>query len=90
MQNHGHLLGSENISANGLRIMLDKYEAQFQIDILQRLDIIIGLLRQLGASLPTTVILPDDSDSDTDVAGNSDWSKADSSLSLRFFDKKEG
>ena len=35
-----------------------KYEAQFQIALLQRMDRIIDLLEQLSDSPPMTIILP--------------------------------
>ena len=53
--------------------LLSKYEAQFQIAILQRLDRIIVLLEQLNESLPLMVILPEDMGVDNADRDDSEW-----------------
>lgn len=56
---------------NGL---LDKYQAQYQIAVLQRLDRIVDLLEQLSDSPPMTIILPgEDSNAKWDDSGEETW-----------------
>ena len=44
--------------------LLSKYQAQFQIAVLQRLNRIIVLLEQLNEVLPVMIILPEDAEVD--------------------------
>ena len=53
--------------------LLSKYEAQFQIAVLQRLDRIIMLLEQLNESLPLMVVLPEGMEVDNTDRADSEW-----------------